>query len=125
MVTKCAAQAIDKAMGFLVVLQRHLWVNLADLKDADCKVLLNAPVTPSGLLGDAMESIIECFADAQKCAKAMSHVMPRCAFQQQTVRSRSSAVPGSSQWRDTMPRPLLPLTTASYLRIIQICVCVQ
>ncbi len=104
MATKRAAQSVGKAMGFMVVLQRHLWLNLADLKDADRKVLLNAPITPSGLFGDAVESITERFAETQKRAKAMSHVMPRRAFQQQTARSRSSSAPGSAQRRD-FPRP--------------------
>ncbi len=103
MATKRAAQAMGKAMGFMVVLQRHLWLNLADLKEADRKVLLNAPVAPSGLFGDAVESITELFAEAQKRAKAMSHVMPRRTFQQQTARSRSSSAPGSAQRRD-IPR---------------------
>ncbi len=103
MVTKRAAQAVGKAMGFMVVLQRHLMLNLADLKEADRKVLLNAPVTPSGLFGDAVESITDRFAEAQKRAKAMSHVMPRCTFQQQTARSRYSSAPGSAQRRD-IPR---------------------
>ncbi|KAF4114471.1 hypothetical protein G5714_004694 [Onychostoma macrolepis] len=109
MATKRAAQAMGKAVSFMVILQRHLWLNLADLKNADHKVLLNAPVTPSGLFGDAVESIIERFAEAQKDAKAMSHVMPRCTFQQQTARSRSSSAPGSSQRRNS-PRPV---TTAA------------
>ncbi len=104
MATKRAAQSVGKAMGFMVVLQRHLWLNLADLKDADRKVLLNAPITPSGLFGDAVESITERFAETQKRAKAMSHVMPRRASQQQTARSRSSSAPGSAQRRD-FPRP--------------------
>ncbi len=38
MATKRAAQAVGKAMGFMVVLQRHLWLNLADLKEADRKM---------------------------------------------------------------------------------------
>ncbi len=97
MATKRVAQAMGKAMGFMIALQRHLWLNLTDLKDADHKVLLNALVTPSGLFGDAVESIIERFVEAQKHAKAMSHVMPRRAFQQQMTRSRSSSAPGSSQ----------------------------
>ncbi len=90
MATKRTAQAIGRTMGFMVVQQRHLWLTLADLKDADRKVLLNAPITPSGLFGDAVESIIERFAEAQKCAKAMSHVMPRRSFQPPS-RSRSSS----------------------------------
>lgn len=36
-------------------------------------------------------SVIERFVEAQKHTKAMSHVMPRFAFQQQTTRSRSSS----------------------------------
>ncbi len=101
---------LGKAMGFMVVLQRHLWLNLADLKEADRKVLLNAPVTPSGLFGDAVESITERFAEAQKRAKAMSHVMPRRTFQQQTA--RSSSAPGSAQRRD-IPRPAPGVGTAT------------
>ncbi len=97
MATKRAAQSVGKAMGFMVVLQRHLWLNLADLKDADRKVLLNAPISPSGLFGDAVETITERFAETQKRAKAMSHVMPRRAPQQQTARSRSSSAHGSAQ----------------------------
>ncbi len=112
MATKRAAQSVGKAMGFMVVLQRHLWLNLADLKEADRKVLLNAPVTPAGLFGDAVESITERFAEAQKRAKAMSHVMPRPAFLQQTARSRSSSAPGSSQRRD-IPRPAPAVGTAT------------
>ncbi len=45
MATKRAAQAIGRAMGFMVVQQRHLWLTLADLRDADRKVLLNAPIS--------------------------------------------------------------------------------
>ncbi len=90
MAMKCAAQAIGKDNGFLVILQRHLLLNLANLKDADRKVLLNAPVTPSGLFGDAVESIIERFVEA---------------FQKQIMRSRSTSVPGLSQRRETkVPR---------------------
>ncbi len=96
----------------MIVLQRHLWLNLSDLKDADHKVLLNAPVTPSVLFGDDVESIIESFAEAQKRTKAMSHVMPRRAFQQQMTRSRCSLAPDSSQRRDN-PRPVAAVVTAT------------
>ncbi len=112
MATKRAAQSVGKAMGFMVVLQRHLWLNLADLKDADRKVLLNAPISPSGLFGDAVETITERFAETQKRAKAMSHVMPRRAPQQQTARSRSSSALGSAQRRD-FPRPAQAGATAT------------
>ncbi len=102
MAMKRTAQAIGRTMGFMVVQQRHLWLTLADLKDADRKVLLNAPITPSGLFGDAVESIIEWFAEAQKRAKAMSHVMPRRSFQPPS-RSRSSLATRPPQRREERP----------------------
>lgn len=39
MAPKRSAQAIGRAMGFMVVLHRHLWLTLADLKDVDRKTL--------------------------------------------------------------------------------------
>ncbi|XP_056608266.1 uncharacterized protein LOC130425869 [Triplophysa dalaica] len=81
MATKRTAQAIGRSMGFMVVLHRHLWLTLADLKDADRKSLLNAPITPSGLFGDVVESVVERFGETQKRAKAMSHVLPRRSYQ--------------------------------------------
>ncbi len=75
---------------------------LSDLKDSDRKVLLNAPITSSGLFGDAVESIIERFAEAQKHAKAISHVMPRRSFQPPS-RSRSSSATRPPQRREVRP----------------------
>ncbi len=92
MATKRAAQVIGRAMGFMVVQQRHLWLTLADLRDADRKVLLNAPITPSALFGDAVESIIEQFSD-------VSQFMPRRLFQPPS-RSRSSSVTRPPQRRE-------------------------
>lgn len=68
-------------MGFMFVLHRHLWLTLADLKEADRKSLLNAPITPSDLFGDVMESVVERFGEAQKRAKTMSHVLSQHFYQ--------------------------------------------
>ncbi len=65
-------------------------------------MLLNAPITPSGLFGDSVESIIERFAESQKHAKAMSHVMPRRSFQPSS-RSRSSSATHPPQRREERP----------------------
>lgn len=45
MATKRSAQAIGCSMGFMVVLNRHLWLTVADLKDTGRKTLLNVPIT--------------------------------------------------------------------------------
>ncbi len=47
--TKSTAQSVGRVMGSLVVLNRHLWLTLTDMKDAEKTVLLNAPVNPRPL----------------------------------------------------------------------------
>lgn len=37
------AQAISHVMANLVVLERHLWLNLTEIKDADKTVFLDSP----------------------------------------------------------------------------------
>ncbi len=41
--------AIGRNMGNLVVLDRHLWLTLTELKDSEKTALLDIPVNPSGL----------------------------------------------------------------------------
>ncbi len=88
--TKKMAQAIGRSMGYTVVLHRHLWLTLTELKDTDRRALLNAPVSPSGLFGDAVEAITKRFSEAQKCSRAMSHFLPRRAAGQPPAHNRSS-----------------------------------
>ncbi|KAL0173816.1 hypothetical protein M9458_029784, partial [Cirrhinus mrigala] len=51
--TKATAQAIGRSMPSLVVLERHLWLTLTEIKDADKVPFLDAPVSPTGLFGPA------------------------------------------------------------------------
>ncbi|ROL50524.1 hypothetical protein DPX16_2823 [Anabarilius grahami] len=44
--TKATAQAIGCSMASLVVLQRHLWLNLTEIKEADKVAFLDAPSPP-------------------------------------------------------------------------------
>ncbi len=53
--TKTTAQAIGRSMASLVVLERHLWLTLAEIKDADRVSFLDAPISPSGLFGPAVK----------------------------------------------------------------------
>ncbi len=41
-------------MAALVVAERHLWLTLSDIKDRDKVFLLDTPLSPSGLFGDAV-----------------------------------------------------------------------
>ncbi len=48
--TKSTAQAIGRSVASLVVLERHLWLTLTEIKDADKVSFLDAPISPSGPL---------------------------------------------------------------------------
>ncbi len=48
--TKTTAQAIGRSMASLVVLERHLWLTLTEIKDADRVSFLDAPISPAASL---------------------------------------------------------------------------
>ncbi len=83
--TKTTAQAIGRSMASLVVLERHLWLTLMEIKDADKVPFLDAPISPNGLFGPAVEGFAERFTEAQKVSQAMQHFLPK--------RSSSAAAP--------------------------------
>ncbi|KAL0149536.1 hypothetical protein M9458_055063, partial [Cirrhinus mrigala] len=77
--TKATAQAIGRSMASLVVLERHLWLTLTEIKDADKVPFLDAPVSPTGLFGPTVEGFAERFSAAQKRSQAMRHFLPKCS----------------------------------------------
>ncbi len=58
-------------MASLVVLERFLWLNLTEMKDADKVPFLDSLVSPTSLFGPAVEGLAECFTTAQKSSQAM------------------------------------------------------
>ncbi|KAI2645082.1 ORF V: Enzymatic polyprotein [Labeo rohita] len=52
--TKVTARSLDRVMSTLVVQERHLWLNLADMRKPDKVRFFNAPVCQAGLFGDAL-----------------------------------------------------------------------
>ena len=75
--TKVTARAVGRAMSTMVVQERHLWLCLADMRDTDKIRFLNAPVSQTGLFGDAVQNFAQQFSAAQKQTEAISHIMPR------------------------------------------------
>ncbi len=53
---------MGRSMAALVVTERHLWVNLADLEKKEKGFLLDAPVSPSRLFGASVETVVEKFS---------------------------------------------------------------
>ncbi len=75
--TKMTAQAIGRSMASLVVLERHLCLNLREIKDADKVPFLNSPVSPTSLFGPAVVGFAECFTAGRMWSQAMRHFLPK------------------------------------------------
>ncbi len=75
--TKVTTQSLGRAMSTLVVQERHLWLCLTDMKEQEKVQFLNAPVSQTGLFGDAVESCAQQFSAAQKQTEAIKHIMRR------------------------------------------------
>ncbi|KAL0189927.1 hypothetical protein M9458_017026, partial [Cirrhinus mrigala] len=75
--TKQAATAMGRSMGAMVVTERHLWVNLADLGKKERGFLLDALVSPSELFGDSVETVVEKFREARMRSADFKTFIPR------------------------------------------------
>ncbi len=58
---KETAKSIGRSMAALVATERHLWLNLSNIKGKDKNFLMDAPLSSSGLFGDAVNSVVERF----------------------------------------------------------------
>ncbi|ROK16092.1 hypothetical protein DPX16_22710 [Anabarilius grahami] len=101
--TKATAQAIGWSMASLVVLERHLWLNLTEIKDLDKTGFLDALVSPSGLFGPAVDGFTERFTAAQKSSQAIRHFLPK----------RSSSASALSRPRPAPAQQNKPATSTS------------
>ncbi len=100
--TKATAQAIGRSMSSLIILERHLWLTMTEMKEADKIPFLDAPFSSGSLFGPAVEGFAECFTEAQKSSQAMRHFLPKC-----TSSSSASSRPKSA--------PTLPSETDTQL----------
>ncbi len=85
--TKATAQAIGRSMTSLVVLERHLWLTLMEIKDADKVPFLDALISPSGLLGQWLRASLSVSLRHRSrprprgtsCQNALAPQLPRVA----------------------------------------------
>ncbi len=75
--TKVTARSFGKAMSTMVVQERHLWLNLAEMKDVDKARFLDAPISQAGLFGDTVEDFDQQFSAVQQQIEAIQHILPR------------------------------------------------
>jgi hypothetical protein len=76
-VTKETARAVGRSMAAMVVSERHLWLNLSGIREKDRAFLLDAPISPSGLFGDAVNTVVDRFQEARKQSAAFKQFLPR------------------------------------------------
>ncbi len=80
--TKETTRAIGRSMAALVAAERHLWLTLSDIKDCDRVFLLDASLSPSGLFGDAVDTIVDRHQVAGRQAAAFQRFLPRRSLTQ-------------------------------------------
>ncbi|KAL0152766.1 hypothetical protein M9458_052489 [Cirrhinus mrigala] len=75
--TKVTAQALGRAMSTMVVQERHLWLNLAEMRDAEKARFLDAPISQTGLFGETVEEFAQQFSTVKQQTEAIKHILPR------------------------------------------------
>ncbi|CAM4622583.1 unnamed protein product [Leuciscus chuanchicus] len=99
--TKETAKSIGRSMAALVATERHLWLNLSDIKDKEKHVLLDAPVSTQGLFGDAVNSAVAKSQEASKQAAALQKLLPRRSFYEAAEREQPHSSKKSAEHRAT------------------------
>ncbi len=80
-----------------VAAEHHLWLNLTEIREKERVFLLDAPISQSGLFGEAVSSVVEKFRSAKTQSAALKQFMPR--------RTRDHSTPSSSLSREqSLPR---------------------
>ncbi|CAM4515725.1 unnamed protein product [Leuciscus chuanchicus] len=99
--TKETAKSIGRSMAALVATERHLWLNLSDIKEKEKHVLLDAPVSTVGLFGDAVNSAVAKSQEAAKQAAALQKLLPRRSFFEAAEREQPHSSKKSAEHRAT------------------------
>ncbi len=95
--TKHTARAVGRSMAGSVAAERHLWLNLTEIREKEKVFLLDAPISQSGLFGEAVSSVVEKFRSAKTQSAALKQFMPR--------RTRDHSTPSSSVCLESIHSP--------------------
>ncbi|KAI2660848.1 hypothetical protein H4Q32_008522 [Labeo rohita] len=111
--TKVTAQALGRAMSTMVVQERHLWLNLAEMRDAEKVRFLDAPISQAGLFGETVEEFALQFSTVKKQTEAIKHILPRRVASSSPAPPRQQPPPAPRRGRPPTraaqdPRPAGP-----------------
>ncbi len=93
--TKHTARAVGRSMAASVAAERHLWLNLTEIQEKEKVFLMDAPISQSGLFGEAVSAVVDQFRSAKTQSAALKQFMPR--------RARDFSTPSSSVSREQPP----------------------
>ncbi|KAI2644611.1 hypothetical protein H4Q32_030719 [Labeo rohita] len=116
--TKVTAQALGRAMSTMVVQERHLWLNLAEMRDAEKVRFLDAPISQAGLFGETVEEFALQFSTVKKQTEAIKQkkkksILPRRVASSSPAPPRQQPPPAPRRGRPPTraaqdPRPAGP-----------------
>ncbi|KAI2647437.1 Transposon Ty3-G Gag-Pol polyprotein [Labeo rohita] len=108
--TKETARTIGRSIAAMVAAERHLCLTLSDMKEKDRVFLLNAPLAPSGLFGDAVNSVVDRYQEAWLLGGSSPSRVP--AHNTGHLKSRAGAKSGAF-------KKLLPNVSAWVLHTVE------
>ncbi|KAI2646068.1 Transposon Ty3-G Gag-Pol polyprotein [Labeo rohita] len=117
--TKETARAIGRPMAALVAAERHLWLTLSDMKEKDRVFLLDAPLSPSGLFGDAVNYVVDRYQEARKQAAAFQRFLPRRHPAHGAAGREQPQLSTSSSYRETQKQSVATRTPPQRERAVK------
>ncbi len=74
--TKHTARAVGRSMVGMVTVERHLWLNLTDIKEKDKSFPMDAPISKDGLFGNSVTTVVKKFRAAKQQSAAFRQLIP-------------------------------------------------
>ncbi len=102
---KHTSQAVGCSMAGLVTAKCHLWLNLTEKEKA---FLLDAPISSSGLFGDAVNAAVDKFMAAKTQSAAFKQLMPRHARKPASASSSRERLAPSEEPVSRVSEPMHP-----------------
>ncbi|KAI2646912.1 hypothetical protein H4Q32_025038 [Labeo rohita] len=105
-------------MAALVAAERHLWLTLSDMKEKDRVFLLDAPLSPSGLFGDSVNSVVDRYQEARKQAAAFQRFLPLRHPAREAAGREQPRSSTSSSYRDAQKQSVATRTPPHRERVV-------
>ncbi len=106
--TKHTARAVGRSMVGSVAAERHLWLNLMEIREKEKVFLLDAPIAQTRLFGEAVSSVVEKFRSAKSQSAALRQFMPRRTRDHSNTPSSSLSRERSLPRKETASRSSAP-----------------